>query len=229
METATAPVYSFARRSTPLSHVLKCNTPFLRKESATEALRAFRSFKGIRSGKGPMSCYFLRRMIKNFEETGSLEAKLRSGRPSTCKSVAVTVLQNVEAIETLSTYGELKVSDFEKRQEFAAWVFRQIDIDENWLSNVLWTDDAHFSLNGEFNIQNSRIWAKENPRNFTEMPLHQHRITVLCGFTSSFLIGSFFFENINGRTFKIVFVTGERYVHLLREKGIPILQDRQAL
>ncbi|UYV83594.1 hypothetical protein LAZ67_23001562 [Cordylochernes scorpioides] len=75
-------------------------------ESATEALRAFRSFKDIRSGKGPMSCYPLKRLIKSFEETGSLEAKPRSGRPSTCKSVAVTVLQNAEAIETLSPYGE---------------------------------------------------------------------------------------------------------------------------
>ncbi|UYV74317.1 hypothetical protein LAZ67_11002998 [Cordylochernes scorpioides] len=62
-----------------------------------------------------MSCYSLKRLIKSFEETGSLEAKPRSGRPSTCKSVAVTVLQNAEAIETLSTYGEvLKES---KKQE----------------------------------------------------------------------------------------------------------------
>ncbi|UYV83807.1 hypothetical protein LAZ67_X000215 [Cordylochernes scorpioides] len=53
-----------------------------------------------------MRCYSLRRMIKGFEETGSLEAKPLSGRPSTCKSVAVTVLHNAEAIETLSTYGE---------------------------------------------------------------------------------------------------------------------------
>ncbi|UYV84863.1 hypothetical protein LAZ67_X003759 [Cordylochernes scorpioides] len=54
-----------------------------------------------------MSCYSLKRLIKSFEEIGSLEAKPRSGRPSTCKSVAVTVLQNAEAIETLSTYGEV--------------------------------------------------------------------------------------------------------------------------
>ncbi|UYV84877.1 hypothetical protein LAZ67_X003845 [Cordylochernes scorpioides] len=59
-----------------------------------------------RSGKGPMSCYSLKRWIKSFEETGSLEAKPRSERPSTCKSVAVAVLQNAEAIETLSMYGE---------------------------------------------------------------------------------------------------------------------------
>ncbi|UYV65386.1 hypothetical protein LAZ67_3004168 [Cordylochernes scorpioides] len=168
-----------------------------------------------------MSCYSLRRMIKTLEKTGSLEAKSRSGRPSTCKSGVATVSQNVEAIETLSTYGE--------RQEFASWVFRQIDIDENWLSNVLWTDEAQFSLNGEVNTQNSRIWATENPRIFTEMPLHQRRVIVWCGFTSSFIIGPFFFEEINGRTFKTASVTGERYVQLLREKVIPILQDRQAL
>ncbi|UYV78197.1 hypothetical protein LAZ67_16000433 [Cordylochernes scorpioides] len=124
---------------------------------------------------------------------------------------------------------ELKVGDFEKRQEFASWVFRQIDIDENWLLNVLWTDEAQFTLNGEVNTQNSRIWATENPRNFKEMPLHQPRVIVWCGFTSSFIIGPFFFEEINGRTFKTVSVTGERYVQLLREKVIPILQDRQAL
>ncbi|UYV70710.1 hypothetical protein LAZ67_8000342, partial [Cordylochernes scorpioides] len=84
-----------------LVNFLNCDS-----ESATKALRAFRSIEDIRSGKGPMSCYFLKRLIKSFEETGSLEAKPRSGRPSTCKSVAVTVFQNAEAIETLSTYGE---------------------------------------------------------------------------------------------------------------------------
>ncbi|UYV79759.1 hypothetical protein LAZ67_18000579 [Cordylochernes scorpioides] len=75
----------------------------------------------------------------------------------------------------IQRFHELKVGDFQKRQEFAAWVFLQIDIDENWLSNVLWTDEAHFYLNGEVNTQNSRIWATENPRIFTEMPLYQDR------------------------------------------------------
>ncbi|UYV66496.1 hypothetical protein LAZ67_4001886, partial [Cordylochernes scorpioides] len=84
-------------------------------ESSTEALRAFRNFKGIRRGKGPISCYSLRRMIKKIEKTGSLEAKPRSGRPSTRKSVAVTVSQNVEAIETLSTYGERLAPGFHRR------------------------------------------------------------------------------------------------------------------
>ncbi|UYV68504.1 hypothetical protein LAZ67_5004531, partial [Cordylochernes scorpioides] len=39
--------------------------------------------------------------------------------------------------------------------------FPTTDIDENWLSNVLWTDEAHLSLNGEVNTQNICIWASE--------------------------------------------------------------------
>ncbi|UYV78508.1 hypothetical protein LAZ67_16001815 [Cordylochernes scorpioides] len=53
-------------------------------------------------------------MIKYFEKTGSLEAKPRSERPSAYKSVAVTVSQNIEAIETLSTYGEDRQAQSEK-------------------------------------------------------------------------------------------------------------------
>ncbi|UYV75119.1 hypothetical protein LAZ67_12002543 [Cordylochernes scorpioides] len=90
------------------------------------------------------------------------------------------MLKLLKLYPRMENFHELKVSDFEKLQEFAAWVFRQIDIDENWLSNVLRTDDAHFYLKGEFNIQNCLILATENPRIFTEIPLHQHRVTVLC-------------------------------------------------
>ncbi|UYV73006.1 hypothetical protein LAZ67_10001495 [Cordylochernes scorpioides] len=91
-----------------------------------------------------MSCYSLKRLIKSFEETGSLEAKPRSGRTSTCKSVAVTVLQNAEAIETLSPYGE-RMPGHRKRRQFkqtdaftrgmviglkrAGWSIRQIAAD----------------------------------------------------------------------------------------------------
>ncbi|UYV72345.1 hypothetical protein LAZ67_9002716 [Cordylochernes scorpioides] len=106
------------------------------------------------------------------------------------------------------------------RQEFAAWVFRQIDIEENWLSNVLWTDDAHFSLKGEFNIQNSRIWATENPRNFTEMPLYQPRVTVLCGFTS-FIIGPFFFEKSMEELLKPFLAKALSEITFMKDGGPP--------
>ncbi|UYV66473.1 hypothetical protein LAZ67_4001803, partial [Cordylochernes scorpioides] len=39
-------------------------------------------------------------------------------------------------------------------------------------------DEVYFSLIGEVNTQDSRIWAAENPRIFTKIPLHQPRVPV---------------------------------------------------
>ncbi|GFS86363.1 uncharacterized protein TNCV_1681191 [Trichonephila clavipes] len=44
--------------------------------------------------------------------------------------------------------------------------------DDDWLSNLLWTDEAHFTLRGSVNTHNCRIWAAENPRTVVETPLH---------------------------------------------------------
>ncbi|GFY03512.1 uncharacterized protein TNCV_3211491 [Trichonephila clavipes] len=33
-----------------------------------------------------------------------------------------------------------------------------------WVFNILWTDEAHFSLHGDVNNHNCRIWATSNPR-----------------------------------------------------------------
>ncbi|UYV84147.1 TIGD4 [Cordylochernes scorpioides] len=88
-----------------LMNFLNCDS-----ESATEALRAFRSFKDIRSGKGPMSCYSLKRLIKSFEETGSLEAKPRSKRVSGCYGFAECNVIHVWRRERKQTRNSLSLS-----------------------------------------------------------------------------------------------------------------------
>ncbi|UYV60638.1 hypothetical protein LAZ67_1001739 [Cordylochernes scorpioides] len=154
----------------------------------------FVPLKVFEAVKDPMSCYSLGRMIKKIEKTSSLEAKPRCGRHASQWllrfRIILKLLKRYPHIEKtprifikkypykIQRFRELKVGDFEKRQEFASWVFRKIDIDVNWLSNALWTDEAHLSLNGEVSSQNTRIWATGNTRNFTEMPLHQTRVTV---------------------------------------------------
>lgn len=44
------------------------------------------------------------------------------------------------------------------------------------------------------NTYNCRIWNMENPRTIPEIPIHSPKVTVLCGFTATFLPGPFFFE-----------------------------------
>ncbi|GFT29463.1 uncharacterized protein TNCV_2116661 [Trichonephila clavipes] len=66
--------------------------------------------------------------------------------------------------------------------------------DPTWVFNILWTDEAHFSLHGEVNNHNCRIWATSNPREYTQKPLHSPKVTAWCGFKGSFIIEPFFFE-----------------------------------
>ena len=42
-------------------------------------------------------------------------------------------------------------TDFVKRRAFAEWAFKKMANDDNWLSNVLSTDEDHFTLRGFVN------------------------------------------------------------------------------
>ncbi|GFX16640.1 hypothetical protein TNCV_24111 [Trichonephila clavipes] len=41
-------------------------------------------------------------------------------------------------------------------------------------------DEAHFWLNGYVNKQNCRIWSEANPQVYVETPLHPEKLTVWC-------------------------------------------------
>ncbi|GFY07910.1 hypothetical protein TNCV_2579421 [Trichonephila clavipes] len=45
---------------------------------------------------------------------------------------------------------------------------------------ILFTDEAHFWLNGYVNKQNCRIWSEANPQVYVETPLHPEKLTVWC-------------------------------------------------
>ncbi|GBO46894.1 hypothetical protein AVEN_186267-1 [Araneus ventricosus] len=92
--------------------------------------------------------------------------------------------------------------------------------------NILWTDEAHFHLQGSVNTQNCRIWTRENPFQMQPLPLHSQKVTVWCGFTVEFIVDSFFFEEIGPSGLVICTVNGTRYESLLRNHLIPALQQR---
>ncbi|GFT62283.1 DUF4817 domain-containing protein [Trichonephila clavipes] len=43
---------------------------------------------------------------------------------------------------------------------------------------ILFSDEAHFWLNGYVNKQNCRIWSEANPQMYVETPLHPEKLTV---------------------------------------------------
>ncbi|GFT46371.1 transposable element Tc3 transposase [Trichonephila clavipes] len=60
---------------------------------------------------------------------------------------------------------------------------------------ILFSDEAHFWLNGYVNKQNCRIWSEANPHVYVETPLHPEKLTgALYGLVESF------FKNDEGHT-----------------------------
>ncbi|GFX97181.1 hypothetical protein TNCV_556711 [Trichonephila clavipes] len=45
---------------------------------------------------------------------------------------------------------------------------------------ILFSDEAHFWLNGYVNKQNCRIWSEANPQVYVETPLHPEKLTDWC-------------------------------------------------
>lgn len=109
---------------------------------------------------------------------------------------------------------ELKMLDHQKRLDFVDWVLRRQQEDDGFARKVIFSDEAHFHLNGYVNKQNCRIWGSENPHSFHEREMHPQRVTVWCGFWAGGVIGPYFFENEAGQA---VTVNGDRYRTMIRD------------
>ncbi|GFX04197.1 transposable element Tc3 transposase [Trichonephila clavipes] len=75
---------------------------------------------------------------------------------------------------------ELKPNDHQARRIFVEWAQNEIAIVPDFHKRFLFSDEAHFWLNGYVNKQNCRIWSEANPQVNVETPLHPEKLTVWC-------------------------------------------------
>lgn len=123
----------------------------------------------------------------------------------------------------------LQPQDHRTRYDFACRFLARMDVDDEWPWKILWSDEAHFALDGAVNNQNCRIWGASPPNVLHPQPLHSDYVTAWCGFTADFILGPFFFETLTPQGPKRCSVTSARYSELLRQHVIPALQERQCL
>ena len=88
---------------------------------------------------------------------------------------------------------ELHPTDYQKRSD-SANRFLQLAENENFVKNLIMTNEAHFHLNAFANKENCRFLASGNPKEIHECPLHLVKVTVWCGITSSRIIRPYFFS-----------------------------------
>ncbi|GFW45548.1 putative DD41D transposase [Trichonephila clavipes] len=71
-------------------------------------------------------------------------------------------------------------NDHQARRRFVEWAQNEIAVVPDFHKRILFSDEAHFWLNGYVNKQNCRIWSESNPQVYVETPLHPEKLTVWC-------------------------------------------------
>ncbi|GFW82613.1 uncharacterized protein TNCV_3491851 [Trichonephila clavipes] len=71
-------------------------------------------------------------------------------------------------------------NDHQARRRFVEWAQNEIAVVPDFHKRILFSDEAHFWLNGYVNKQNWRIWSEANPQGYVETPLHPEKLTVWC-------------------------------------------------
>ncbi|GFT37135.1 hypothetical protein TNCV_1126161 [Trichonephila clavipes] len=71
-------------------------------------------------------------------------------------------------------------NDHQARRRFVEWAQNEIAVVLDFHKRILFSDEAHFWLNGYVNKQNCLIWSEANPQVYVETPLHPEKLTVWC-------------------------------------------------
>ncbi|GFU98566.1 DUF4817 domain-containing protein [Trichonephila clavipes] len=84
-------------------------------------------------------------------------------------------------------------NDHQARRRFVEWAQNEIAVVPDFHKRILFSDEAHFWLNGYVNKQNCRIWSEYNPQVYVETPLHPEKLTVNGDRYTAMLFLIFFF------------------------------------
>ncbi|GFT47908.1 DUF4817 domain-containing protein [Trichonephila clavipes] len=99
--------------------------------------------------------------------------------------------------------------DHQARRRFVEWAPNEIAVFSDFHKRILFSDEAHFWLNGYVNKQNCRIWSEANPQVYTETPLHPEKLTVWCALWAGGIIGPYFFKKMKATTLQSMVISIE--------------------
>lgn len=112
---------------------------------------------------------------------------------------------------------QLSEDDFDRRLQFCEDVMQRIDNNNQFCSNILFSDEASFELYGTVNRHNCRYWSDTNPHwSFESKTQYPQKLNIWAGILRNRIVGPFFIDgNLNAA----------QYIHLLQTNIIPAVQD----
>ncbi|GFY11694.1 uncharacterized protein TNCV_1528871 [Trichonephila clavipes] len=151
---------------------------------------------------------------------------LNLSRAETSSRVGVVVRRGGCQLSCQVIYSQFGLAihqnDHQARCRFVEWAQNEIAVVPDFHKRILFSDEAHFWLNGYVNKQNCRIWSEANPQVYVETPLHPEKLTVWCALWAGGIIGPYFFKNDEGHN---VTVNRDRYRAMITNFFIPELNN----
>lgn len=105
-------------------------------------------------------------------------------------------------------------ADKAKRVTMCQWFMDTIEEDPQFLDNLWFSDEAHFTLYGHANSRNNVFWGTSPPDEVLQRPLHSVRCTAWVAMSKHGIIGPIWFEDENENA---VTVNKERYLVVLQQ------------
>ncbi|GFW46030.1 hypothetical protein TNCV_3276481 [Trichonephila clavipes] len=94
---------------------------------------------------------------------------------------AALVLTSSEMRNIMEIFGlAIHQNDHQARRRFVEWAQNEIAVVPDFHKRILFSDEAHFWLNGYVKKQKCRIWSEANPQVYVETPLHPEKLTIWC-------------------------------------------------
>lgn len=193
----------------------------------------------------PITRTAVSKILRKFEDFGHVRDLPRCGRPKVSEDVQLDVLLDLQenphkatqevaanyeiskssVWRTLKKYKwhpykavlvhELNEDDPDRRIEFCEDMMARCTADPEFVSRVLFSDEATFCLNGAVNRQNCRYWAPQNPHWMIEVHTQfPQKVNVWAGIVGDRILGPFFIEGT---------LTSAKYLDFLRDDLTPAL------
>lgn len=99
-----------------------------------------------------------------------------------------------------------------ERVRFAEQQLAMIAADFTYTNRLVFSDEAHFLLNGHVNHQNYRLWDDHNPHAYEEDELHPDKVTVWAAIGKGGVIIGPIFDPVSEKGT----INGDSYLELLK-------------
>ncbi len=104
-----------------------------------------------------------------------------------------------------------------------------MEVDPNYLSRIVFSEECLFQTNGVVNKHNARIWGTSNPQMVQEVPLRSEKVMAWCAMHKTKIIGPYFFRQptVDTQAYKSM-LRYYRLNHIAQWPGSPIFQQEGA-